>query len=246
MKMKATEFFMRRPVLFWSLMTGILIAGVLSFIQMPKLEDPAVSIKQAMVVIPWPGATAHEIELEAAQLMEDELRALPNVKKVKTECQDGSATLTVEFRMTVLSDELEQHFDLLRRKVNDAAIRLPQGCYDPIVIDDMVDVYGIFYALTSDGYDYPEMYEYAKFIRRELLDVSGVKRINISGNRDEVIDIILSKEQIARNGIIPHRLWQHCRGQGKPLKRENTAAGTTGSRCMSIRPSRTNRIYAIC
>ena len=155
MKMKATEFFMRRPVLFWSLMTGILIAGVLSFIQMPKLEDPAVSIKQAMVVIPWPGATAHEIELEAAQLMEDELRALPNVKKVKTECQDGSATLTVEFRMTVLSDELEQHFDLLRRKVNDAAIRLPQGCYDPIVIDDMVDVYGIFYALTSDGYDYP-------------------------------------------------------------------------------------------
>lgn len=218
MKMKATEFFMRRPVLFWSLMTGILIAGVLSFIQMPKLEDPAVSIKQAMVVIPWPGATAHEIELEAAQLMEDELRALPNVKKVKTECQDGSATLTVEFRMTVLSDELEQHFDLLRRKVNDAAIRLPQGCYDPIVIDDMVDVYGIFYALTSDGYDYPEMYEYAKFIRRELLDVSGVKRINISGNRDEVIDIILSKEQIARNGIIPTQIMAALQGAGKTVE----------------------------
>ena len=144
--MKITEFFMRRPVLFWSLMTAILIAGVLSFVQMPKLEDPAVSAKQAMVVVMWPGASAHEMELKVAQMMEEELRALPNVKKVKTECQNSSAMFTVEFQMTVLNKELEQHFDLLRRKVNDAASRLPQGCYSPIVVDDMMDVYGIFYA----------------------------------------------------------------------------------------------------
>ena len=112
--------------------------------------------------------------------------------------------LTVEFQMTVLNRDLEQHFDLLRRKVNDAAARLPEGCYDPVVIDDMMDVHGIFYALTADGYDYPEMYRYAKYLWRELLDVKGVKRINIAGNRDEVINIIVSKEQIARNGVIPH------------------------------------------
>lgn len=216
--MKLTEFFIRRPVLFWSLMVGILIAGVLSFIRMPKLEDPAVAVKQAMVVIPWPGATAHEIELEAAAMMEEELRALPNVKKVQTECQDGSATFTVEFQMTVLNSELEQHFDLLRRKVNDAAMRLPQGCYDPIIIDDMMDVYGIFYALTSDGYEYPEMYEYAKYIRRTLLDVPGVKRILIAGNRDEVINITLPKEQIARNGIIPTQIISALQGAGKSVE----------------------------
>ena len=79
--MKITRFFMQRPVLFWSSMVAILIAGVLSFIQMPKLEDPAVSIKQAMVVVPWPGASAHEMELKVARMMEDELRALPNVKR---------------------------------------------------------------------------------------------------------------------------------------------------------------------
>ena len=177
--MKITEFFMRRPVLFWSLMVAILIAGVLSFVQMPKLEDPAVSVKQAMVVVSWPGASAHEVELEVAQLMEDELRALPNVKKVRSECQNSMALFTVEFQMSVLNRDLEQHFDLLRRKVNDAASRLPQGCYEPIVIDDMMDVYGIFYALTADGYDYPEMYRYARYLQRELLDVKGVKRINI-------------------------------------------------------------------
>lgn len=213
--MKMTEFFIRRPVLFWSLIAAILIAGVLAFVQIPKLEDPAVSAKQAMVVVLWPGASAHEMELKVAQMMEDELRALPNVKKVKTECQNGSSIFTVEFQMTVLNRDLEQHFDLLRRKVNDASLRLPQGCYNPMVIDDMMDVYGIFYAFTSDGYDYPEMYKYAKYIRRELLDVKGVKRINIAGNRDEVINIVLSKEQIARNGIIPTQIMASLQSAGK-------------------------------
>lgn len=215
--MKMTEFFMRRPVLFWSLVAAILVAGVLAFVQMPKLEDPAVSAKQAMVVVAWPGAGAHEMELKVAQIMEDELRALPNVKKVKTECQNGSAMFTVEFQMTVLEKELEQHFDLLRRKVNDAASRLPQGCYSPVVIDDMMDVYGIFYALTADGYDYPEMYKYAKYLRRELLGVKGVKRINIIGNRDEVINIVLSKEQIARNGIVPTQIMSALQAAGKTV-----------------------------
>lgn len=223
--MKMTEFFMRRPVLFWSLMAAIVIAGVLAFVQMPKLEDPAVSAKQAMVVVAWPGADAHEMELEVAQLMEDELRALPNVKKVKTECQNGTAMFTVEFQMTVLEEELEQHFDLLRRKVNDAAPRLPQGCYAPVVVDDMMDVYGIFYALTADGYDYPEMYRYARYLRRELLDVKGVKRINIIGGRDEVINIVLSKEQIARNGIVPTQIMSALQAAGKKVDAGKYASG---------------------
>ncbi|WP_288353708.1 efflux RND transporter permease subunit [uncultured Bacteroides sp.] len=217
MKIKLTEYFMKRPTLFWSLMTFILIAGVLAFLQMPKLEDPAVSVKQAMVIVPYPGATAHEVELKVAQTMEDELRALPNVKKIKSECQNGMATFTVEFQMTVLQKDLEQHFDLLRRKVNDSRSKLPQDCYDPIVIDDMMDVYGIFYAFTGEGYSYPELYKYAKLIRRELLGVKGVKRILITGNRDEVIQITLSKEKIARNGIIPTQIMMSLQNAGKTV-----------------------------
>lgn len=208
---------MKRPTLFWSLMTFILIAGVLAFLQMPKLEDPAVSVKQAMVIVPYPGATAHEVELKVAQTMEDELRALPNVKKIKSECQNGMATITVEFQMTVLQKDLEQHFDLLRRKVNDSRSKLPQDCYDPIVIDDMMDVYGIFYAFTGEGYSYPELYKYAKLIRRELLGVKGVKRILITGNRDEVIQITLSKEKIACNGIIPTQIMMSLQNAGKTV-----------------------------
>ena len=215
--MKITEYSMKRPVLFWSFISAIIIAGILSFIMMPKLEDPAVSVKQAMVMVPYPGASAHEVELKVALMMEDELRALPDVKQVRAECRNGVAIFTVDFHMTVLTKDLEQHFDLLRRKVNDAVMRLPQGCYTPIVIDDMMDVYGIFYALTADGYEYPEMYKYAKLIKRELLSVKGVKRIIIAGNRDEVINVTLSKEQISRNGVIPTQIMTTLQGGFKTV-----------------------------
>ncbi|MFG6396391.1 MAG: efflux RND transporter permease subunit, partial [Muribaculaceae bacterium] len=203
---RITEFFMKRTTVFWSLMGAIILAGILAFLNMPKLEDPAVPVKQAMVVIPYPGASAHEVELNVAQLMEEELRALPDVYKIKADCQSGMAMITVEFKMSVLIEDLEQHFDLLRRKVSDTASRLPAGCYDPVVLDDMMDVYGIFYSLTGQGYDYPELERYAKLIRRELLSVPGVKRVSISGTRDEVIDITLSKEELARNGLLPAQL----------------------------------------
>ena len=204
--MKLTEFFLKRPTLFWSLMVAILLAGIISFNQMPKLEDPAIPIKQCNVVVVYPGATAHEVELQVAQTMEDQLRTLPNIKRIKSDCTPGICQLTVEFKETVLMDQIEQHFDQLRRKVNDIRSSLPQGCYDPIVIDDMMDVYGMFYALTSDGYDYPEMLRYAKKLRREILTVKGVKRVIIAGDRKEVINITLSKDKISRNGLLPTQI----------------------------------------
>ena len=227
---RLTRFFMTRPTLFWSLMVGILIAGILSYFYMPKLEDPAVAPKQAMVIVPYPGASAHEVELNVAQMMEDELRAMPNVEKVKSECENGMAKITVEFKMTVLLTEIEQYFDLLRRKVGDIATRLPAGTYEPIVMDDMMDVYGIFYAIQGDGYDYPELLRQAKYLRRQLLAVPGVKRVNIGGTRDETIDITLSKEELSRNGLVPTQIMMALQQAGKPVNAGSKSAGNESLR----------------
>lgn len=214
---RLTRYFMTRQTLFWSLMAGIIIAGIIAFNSMPKLEDPAVPVKQAMVIVPYPGASAHEVELNVAQMMEDQLRTLPNVNKIKSECQSGMAMITVEFKMTVKLTELEQHFDLLRRKVNDIAANLPSGTYDPIVMDDMIDVYGIFYALQGDGYDYPELTRQAKYLRRQLLSVPGVKRVSIGGSRDECVDITLSREELSRNALLPTQIMMALQQAGKPV-----------------------------
>jgi multidrug efflux pump subunit AcrB len=197
------EFFLQRRTLFWSLMIGILFMGYLSYQRMPKLEDPAVAIKQASVIVMYPGADAHRVELDVAQTMEDALRTLPDIRKIKTECIDGRATFSVEFLKETPMEEIEQHFDMLRRKVNDTARKLPTGCMAPMVVDDMMDVYGLFYAFSGDGYSYDELERYAKLIRRELLTVKGVKRINIGGTRSDVIEIEFTPEALTRNGLMP-------------------------------------------
>ena len=219
--MKVTKFFMDRPVAFWSFMVMILIAGALSFSTMPKLEDPAVAVKQAMVIVPYQGATAHEVELKVAQPLEDVLRTLPQIRKIKSECQANMCMITLEYALEAKGEDLEQYFDLLRRKIADNKSVLPQDCYDPIVMDDMMDVFGIFYSLTGDGYSYTELEKYAKYIRRNLLTVKGVKRVTIAGTRSEVINITIDKEKIAQNGLIPTQIMMQLQGAGSTVNAGN-------------------------
>lgn len=174
--------------------------------QMPKLEDPAVPIKQVNVVALYPGADAATVELELAIPLEDALRTLPHVRSIKTDVYPGQAVIGVEFIRELPMNEVEQHFDMARRKVSDASIALPQGAMEPIVIDDMMDVYGLLYGFYGEGYTYSELEKYAKLLRRELLTVPGVKRINIGGTQSEVINIEFTPEFIRSNGLMPTQL----------------------------------------
>lgn len=225
--MKTIKYLVERPTLMWSFMAAILISGLLSFIMMPKLEDPVVPVKQAMVVVARPGASVHEMELQVAQQVEESLRTLPDVKKVMTDCQQGQAMFTVEFEETVLMDEIEQHFDILRRRVNDLQQSLPPGCVASLVLDDQMDIFGIFYALQGDGYSPAELYDYAKLIRRELLGVKGIKRVSIYGDREETVNIILDKSKIAANGFLPTQIMMALQDVCEPVDAGKIDAGTS-------------------
>lgn len=225
--MKVIKYLVERPTLMWSFIAAILIAGLLSFLQMPKLEDPVVPVKQAIVVVARPGASVHEIELQVAQPVEESLRTLPDVRKVMTDCQQGQAMFTVEFEETVLMDEIEQHFDILRRRVNDLQHTLPPGCVASLVLDDQMDIFGIFYSLQGDGYSPAELYDYAKLIRRELLGVKGIKRVSIYGDREETVNIILDKSKISANGLLPTQIMVALQDVCNPVDAGKVNAGTS-------------------
>ena len=184
-------------------MVLIIAVGVLTYLRMPKLEDPAVSVKQASVVVLYPGADAERVEKDVVTVLEENLRSLPDVKKISSTVKPGQALIQVEFNFETPIDEVEQHFDMVRRKVSDTEILLPPGVMSPIVIDDMMDVYGIFYALSGDDYEIKELETFAKTLKREIMTVKGVKRVNISGLEREVIDISFTPEQLRRNGMLP-------------------------------------------
>lgn len=208
-------------------MAAIIVMGILGYFGMPKLEDPAVPVKQVSVIALYPGADTHTMELEVAQPLEDALRTLPHLRKIKSECSPGRVMLNVEFLMETPLSELEQHFDLVRRKTNDVARQLPQGCMEPIVIDDMMDVYGLFFAFRGDGYSLVEMEKYAKMLRRELLAVPGVKRVNIGGTAGEVINIELTPDQLKRNGLMPTQIMMALQSATSAIDAGQTIAGPT-------------------
>ena len=214
---KVTNFFIKRPTLFWSVLVLVFLLGVLAYIRMPKLEDPAVPVKQASVVVLYPGADTERMERDVVKVVEEQLRTLPDVRKITSTVKPGQALIQVEFEFETPMEEIEQHFDLVRRKVGDMEMMLPPGVMSPIVIDDMMDVYGIFYALSGPDYEYAELEEYAKTLKNEILPIKGVKRVNIGGTQREVIDIAFTPEQIKNNGNLPLLVAQALQSVTKPI-----------------------------
>ena len=188
--------------LVWFLIAVLLLGGIHAAYEMRKLEDPEIKVKIAMVVATRPGASATEMELEVTDPLERAIRTIGDVKYVQSWSRSDVAILQVELHPTTKDERLEQCWDMLRRKVNDIASDLPTGT-SVMVQDDFNLVYGMFYALTGDGYTEQELSDYAALIQRELTNLDGVGRVLIYGERENAINISLLPEKMASLGVSP-------------------------------------------
>ena len=183
-----------RPIYTWILILGCLLGGLWGFSSLGRLEDPAFSIKTAVVAVQYPGASAAEVAREVAEPLESEIQKMGEVKEIRSKNQPGQTLITVDMKDQYGADELTELWTKLRNRAN--AARLPDGASRPFVNDGFGDVFGIFFAVAAPGYSDREIYELSTFLRRELLTVSGVADVNVSGVPDEVIyvepDLVLS------------------------------------------------------
>ena len=179
----------------------MLVAGVSSYEQMSRLEDPEFTIKDALVMTPYPGASAEEVEQEVSDVLEIAVQQLGQLDRVVSKSDRGLSTLTVTIKNNYDKESLPQVWDELRRKIGDAAGNLPAGAGQPIVIDDYGDVFGVFVAITADGYSYAELKTYVDFLRRELLLVQDVGKITTYGERTEAIYISFDRDRMSQLGI---------------------------------------------
>jgi len=182
---------------------AVLFGGVFSYMKIGKLEDAEVPMKTAMVITVYPGATAHEVELEVTDVLEKAIQKLENIDNIESTSLSGMSLIKVNIRPEVMTNKLPQLWDHLRRKVNDAKSSLPSAAYEPIVNDDFADTYGILYAVTSDGYTIPELTKYTEYIERELLGIKGVRRSQIFGKQTECIEVQFSQEKLAAMQVNP-------------------------------------------
>jgi multidrug efflux pump subunit AcrB len=184
----------------------LLLAGLSSFNDMSRLEDPEFTIKDALVMTPYPGASAEEVEQEVSDYLEIAVQQLGQLDRVTSKSDRGLSTLTVTIKNSYDSESLPQVWDELRRKINDAASNLPQGVGQPVVIDDYGDVFGVFVAITADGYSYAELKDYVDILRRELLLVQDVGKITTYGEQSEAIYISFDRDQMSQLGIQPQTI----------------------------------------
>lgn len=197
------SYFIRNKVISWMLSLIFLIGGVSAFFGLGRLEDPAFTIKDAMVVTSYPGATPQQVEEEVTYPLEKAIQQLTYVDEVNSISSRGLSQVTVTMKNNYGPDDLPQIWDELRRKVNDLKVELPPGVNDPQVIDDFGDVYGILLAVTGDGYSYKELLDYIDYLRREMELVDGVSKVSVSGQQQEQVFIEISMKRISSLGLSP-------------------------------------------
>ena len=204
----------RNSKLVYFLIAVLVIGGAYSAYDMSKLEDPELKVKLAMVAATYPGASANEVELQVTDPLEKSLLAIGDVKNVTSYSYDDFCVLEVELNSTVPDADVEQCWDMLRRKVGDTAASLPSGV-SVSVQDDFGLVYGMFYAITGDGFSDKELDDYAELLKREIGNIDGVARVNLYGKKTDCINVSLTAEKMAALGVSPAEILSTLNGQNE-------------------------------
>ncbi len=201
--MNIAEFCIRRKTTTLVLSVLLLLGGVSAYLGMSRLEDPEFTIKTALVITPYPGASPSEVEQEVTDEVETAIQQLGQLDDMESKSERGMSTITVNIKDKYDADTLPQVWDELRRKVNDVQRKLPPGAGKSIVLDDYGQVFGVYLVLYGSEFSYAELKEEADFLKRELLLVDDVARIDIHGERREAIYIEPDRERLAQLEIAP-------------------------------------------
>jgi len=205
----------RKETISWLSVVLILVGGYIAFNSLGRYEDPEFVIRQAVIVTPYPGASAQQVAEEVTDPIEAAIQQLQEVKKVTSISRPGESEVQVEIKMNFAPErrDLEQVWDKLRRKIADAQRQLPPGAGPSFVNDDFGDVFALFLALTGEGYSLTELQDYANDLRKELLLVDGVAKVSFYGAPQEAVFVEISSARAARLGVPLGQVYDALRQQ---------------------------------
>ena len=207
-------FSVRNNRVVFTAMAMAVIGGIVAYMNLGRLEDPEFTIKQALVITPYPGASAEEVAREVSNPLEIACQQMSQLDYIESESSRGQSIISVHIKDRYDKTRIQQVWDELRRKVADVQNQLPPAARgQSAIIDDFGDVYGIFFALTGEGYSFPELRRYADFLRRELLGVPMVKNVVLFGEQQEVVFLEISRQRLAQLGIDEEQIYAKLREQ---------------------------------
>jgi len=199
--MNIAEYAIHKKTITLVLTFLLLGGGLFSYDRLGRFEYPEFTIKESLIITNYPGALPTEVEEEVTDVIEKAVQQMPQLKKVTSISRAGQSIITVEMKDKYDKYTLPQIWEELRSKVNDVQSQLPPSVQPSVVKDDFGDVYGILFAITGEGYTYREIKDYVDFLKRELLLVPGVAKIDIWGAQQEAIFVEFSSSRLAQLGI---------------------------------------------
>ncbi|WP_278381726.1 efflux RND transporter permease subunit [Pseudoalteromonas distincta] len=211
--MSFAQLSIEKKVISWMFTLLLLIGGSVSYFDLGQLEDPEFTLKKAMVITMYPGASPQQVEEEVTYPIENAIQQLPYVDYVTSISSNGKSQISVEMKSTYRKEQLRQIWDEMRRKINDLSPSLPSGVYPSTILDDFADVYGVMYSVTGDGYSYDELKDYVDFLKRELVLVKGVSKVTIAGEQQPQVMVEVSTRKLAQLGIAPSHIFALLQSQ---------------------------------
>ncbi|MDR2362310.1 MAG: efflux RND transporter permease subunit [Prevotellaceae bacterium] len=213
--MNPAELALKNRLLIWFLVVAFIAGGVFAFFDMGKMEDPELIVRVAQVVTVYPGASAQEVELHVTDPLEKAIRSMTGLGAVESKSSANMSIIQVTLDVTMPEKEIQQHWDILRRKVNDLLPDLPPEAQKPVVMDDFGDVYGLFYVFTTDGFSDDEFNDCIESIKQELQTVEGAGKVATCGEQKPCIYIDIKQDRLAHLGVHFYELIQTIRAQNQ-------------------------------
>jgi multidrug efflux pump subunit AcrB len=199
--MDIARYSLTKPINIWLMAICFIIGGIVAMGKIGRLEDPAFTIKKAVIFTYYPGASAEKVEKEVTEQVEIALQQMWQLDTLKSVSKPGFSRVTMEIQPHIDGPLLPQIWDELRKRLSDIEHDLPLGASAPVVIDDFGDVYGIYYALSAPDFSAAQIREFSRIIRREVLTVDGVAKVKVGGILEEEIVATIDSYQIAGLGL---------------------------------------------
>lgn len=206
--MNLGEFALKKKTVNLVLTVLICGGGLAAYQTLGRLEDPEFTIKQAPITTPYPGASALEVDREVTNVIDQAVQEMGRIKRIESRSLRGLSIVQVVIQDQYAKDRLPQVWDELRRKIKECQGKLPPGAGPSAVDDDFGDVYGVYVAVTGEGYTYRELKDYVDLLRRELLLVKDVKRVSLWGVQQQAVYVEMQRDRMAQLGITQAQIFE--------------------------------------
>ncbi|EEX89161.1 acriflavin resistance protein [Brucella ceti M644/93/1] len=187
--------------LVWYFMLVFLVAGLVSYLDLGREEDPEFTVKTMVVQANWPGASIDETLNQVTDRLEKKLEELDTLDYTRSVTTAGKSVVFVFLKDTTRAQDVKKSWTEVRHLLTDIQNTLPQGVYGPYFNDQFGDVFGNIYAFTADGLSMRQLRDYAEDVRTKILTIPNAGKVELIGAQDEAIYLEFSTRQVAALGL---------------------------------------------